>query len=176
MSGWIATDVNQLNILVERDWDRYFRVNSIEAILAEHVWEHLTQDEAATAAGLCLRYLKASGWLRIAVPDGFHPDPAYLAAVRPGGSGPGAKDHKVLYNIRSLTELLEAAGFQTRALEYFDERGQFHAHDWNPENGMVRRSARFDQRNQGGELRYTSIIVDAVKPGKARQNGVPTST
>jgi predicted SAM-dependent methyltransferase len=174
MSGWIATDVGQLNILVERDWDRYFRADSIEAILAEHVWEHLTKDEATTAAGLCFRYLKAGGWLRIAVPDGFHPDPAYLATVRPGGSGPGAKDHKVLYNIRSLTALLETSGFQTRALEYFDERGHFHAHDWKPEDGMVRRSARFDHRNRGGELRYTSIIVDAVKPEKARQNGVST--
>jgi predicted SAM-dependent methyltransferase len=49
-------------------------------------------------------------------------------------------------------------------LEYFDERGTFHYHDWSPADGMIRRSARFDSRNVGGHLAYTSIILDAKKP------------
>jgi len=162
--GWVLTDVDQLNILVDRDWRRFFAPDSIDAILAEHVWEHLSEQEGIEAARLCFKYLRPGGRLRIAVPDGLHPDPRYLDAVKPGGTGPGAEDHKVLYSCRSLQDALGKAGFQTRPLEYFDEDGHFHAAEWDPEDGMIHRSARFDDRNQNGELRYTSIIVDGVKP------------
>lgn len=162
--GWILTNVDQLNILVDRDWRRFFAPDSVDAILAEHVWEHLSAQEGIEAARLCFKYLRPGGRLRIAVPDGLHPDPKYVDAVKPGGTGPGAGDHKVLYSGRSLQDALGKAGFQTRPLEYFDEEGQFHATAWDPEDGMIHRSARFDDRNRNGELRYTSIIVDAVKP------------
>lgn len=164
MPGWILTDVTALNALVDTDWRRYFAPNSIDAILAEHVWEHLSEEEGVTAARLCLKYLRPGERLRVAVPDGLHPDLGYIDAVKPGGTGPGAMDHKVLYTFRSLQAALAKAGFQTRALEYFDEGGKFHAIDWAPEEGMIHRSARFDERNRNGELRYTSIIVDAISP------------
>lgn len=162
--GWIATDIDQLDISAERDWQRYFSPGSVDAILAEHVWEHLSWQDGAAAARLCFKYLRAGGYLRIAVPDGLHPDPQYIDAVKPGGTGPGANDHKVLYTCETLQRHLATAGFDVRALEYFDEEGQFHARTWDPADGLVRRSARFDERNQDGTLRYTSIIVDAVKP------------
>jgi predicted SAM-dependent methyltransferase len=162
--GWILTDVDQLNILLDRDWQRFFAPDSIDAILAEHVWEHLSEQAGIEAARLCFKYLRPGGRLRIAVPDGLHPDVRYVDAVKPGGTGPGAEDHKVLYSCRSLQDALGRAGFQTRPLEYFDEDRHFHATAWDPEDGMIHRSARFDDRNRNGELRYTSIIVDAVKP------------
>jgi YD repeat-containing protein len=161
--GWTLTDIEQLNVLDEHDWSAYFAPDSVDAILAEHVWEHLTAEEGARAAANCWRYLKAGARLRVAVPDGCHPDEQYREWVRPGGSGSGADDHKVLYTWRSLQELFEKAGFETRLLEYFDEQGRFHAQDWDPDDGMVRRSARYDERNRDGTLRYTSIIIDAVK-------------
>lgn len=164
LPGWILTDIDQLDILVDRDWRRFFAPNSIHAIVAEHVWEHLTTQDGIAAARLCFRYLRAGGYLRIAVPDGLHPDPLYVDAVRPGGTGDGAKDHKVLYSVHTLQHLLTAAGFETRALEYFDEDGHFHATRWNPEDGMIHRSAHHDVRNTDEGLRYTSIIVDAFKP------------
>jgi predicted SAM-dependent methyltransferase len=164
MRGWILTDREQLDVLLERDWMRYFVEGSIDAILAEHVWEHLTAEQAIDAAQRCFRYLRPGGRLRIAVPDGLHPDPQYIEAVRPGGSGPGANDHKVLYTLRTLCAVFEEAGFETRALEHFDAGGNFHAAGWNATDGTVRRSSRFDQRNEEGRLRYTSIIIDAIKP------------
>jgi predicted SAM-dependent methyltransferase len=49
-------------------------------------------------------------------------------------------------------------------LEHFDEQGVFHATEWDPLEGMIERSARFDDRNKNGTLAYTSIIIDAIKP------------
>ncbi|MCW2309960.1 class I SAM-dependent methyltransferase [Rhodobium gokarnense] len=164
LPGWISTSETVLNLLKAEDWDHQFSARRIDAILAEHVWEHLTPEEGLRAARICFEHMAPGGHLRIAVPDGCHPDPAYIEKVRVGGTGPAADDHKVLFTHRSLTALLEDVGFDVRLLEYYDDAGTFHAADWSPEDGMVFRSARFDARNRGGRLLYTSIIVDAVKP------------
>lgn len=163
--GWIQTDIEYLDLLQASDWKRFFREGSVAAILAEHVWEHLTPADGAQAAATCFRYLQPGGYLRLAVPDGCHPDPVYRERVRPGGTGPGADDHKVLYDHQSLGDLLHAAGFEVELLEYFDTTGKFHCTEWDPADGMIHRSRRFDERNQGGRLAYTSLIVDARKPG-----------
>jgi predicted SAM-dependent methyltransferase len=162
-SGWIPTEVEFLDLLNDADWSKYFTESSLRAILAEHVWEHLTEDEAVIAAGTCFRYLRSSGYLRAAVPDGLNPDPEYIDWVRVGGVGPGADDHKVLYDYRTFAAVFEAVGFRVRLLEYFDETGVFHHEDWDPEDGMIQRSMRFDRRNSCDVLRYTSLIIDAEK-------------
>ncbi len=164
-AGWIMTDREFLDLLRPRDWKRFFREDSVAAIMAEHVWEHLTIEEGSAAACTCHTYLAPGGRLRIAVPDGFHPDPDYIADVKVGGSGAGAADHKVLYNHQTLGPVLAQAGFEVEFLEYFDAAGAFHSTGWNPEDGLVRRSQRFDSRNRDGRLHYTSLIVDARKPG-----------
>lgn len=162
--GWTPTDKDVLNLLEAGDWNRFFQPDSLDAILAEHVWEHLTPGEAALAAEYCYKFLKPGGYLRIAVPDGFHPDPAYIDGVRPGGSGSGADDHKVLYTYKSFQDLFTGLGFKVSLLEYFDEHGNFHQSHWNAADGYIQRSMRFDARNAGGKPIYTSIILDARKP------------
>jgi len=164
--GWIPTEAEYLNLLKPTDWKRFFAPNSIAGILAEHVWEHLTSADGVTAAKICHQYLRPGGHLRLAVPDGFNPDPDYREQVRPGGSGAGAEDHKVLYTYETLGRLLADAGFDVDLLEYFDADGKFHFTDWNPAAGMVYRSRRFDERNRDGQLAYTSLIVDARKPAR----------
>jgi predicted SAM-dependent methyltransferase len=164
--GWLQTDIEYLNLLRPDDWERFFRKNTLQAVLAEHVWEHLTPEEGAQAATACFTYLKPGGYLRLAVPDGFNPDPAYREWVRPGGTGPGADDHKILYNHQSLSTMLEKTGFEVELLEHFDANGRFHHRDWDPEGGMIHRSRRFDERNRGGRLAYTSLVVDARKPAR----------
>ena len=161
--GWIHTEIEDVNLLVSSSWERFFERASIEAILAEHVWEHLTLEEGLQAARVCHRFLCVGGYLRIAVPDGFHPDPRYIEGVRPHGNGPGCDDHKVLYTHDSLSQLLEQVGFRVALLEHFDRQGQFHYREWNSEDGLIRRSRRFDARNQNRELAYTSVILDAKK-------------
>jgi predicted SAM-dependent methyltransferase len=162
---WLPTSIDFLNLLKESDWQRYFRPNSIDAILAEHVWEHLTAEEGLIAAKNCFQYLRPGGYIRVAVPDGLHPDPSYIEYVRVGGSGPGSDDHKVLCTYESLRSLFEAADFNVHLLEYFDEKGEFHFKEWDPENGKIHRSKLWDKRNKGGKLNYTSIIIDAFKSG-----------
>jgi predicted SAM-dependent methyltransferase len=168
--GWVSTDYEVIDLLQEDTWQRYFALDSLDAILAEHVWEHLSANDAALAARTCYRFLKAGGYLRAAVPDGFHPDPSYIEQVRPGGSGPGAGDHRVLYNYASFRDLFAAAGFEVRLYEYYDSNGCFRFNTWDPADGLIRRSKRFDERNSPQRLTYTSIIVDAVKPTGAQRS------
>lgn len=160
---WIATDIDQLNLLKPARWRRYFAEESIDALLAEHVWEHLSAADGIRAAETCYRFLKPGGYLRAAVPDGLHPNEAYREWVRPGGSGPGADDHKVLYTYQTFRQIFQSAGFTVTLLEYFDERGEFQYQAWDPQQGMIHRSSRFDKRNQEAPLSYTSLILDARK-------------
>ena len=104
------------------------------------------------------------GTLRIAVPDGYHPDKDYIDWVKVGGNGFGADDHKILYNYYIMKTKLEKVGFKVELLEYWDENGVFHFTDWSSEAGFIRRSKNNDERNQSGKLKYTSLIVDAIKP------------
>ncbi len=161
---WITTNADTLDVCRRQDWKRIFGPERADVLLAEHVWEHLSLSQARQANRNCFKFLKSGGRLRLAVPDGLHPDPKYREHVRPGGSGPGAEDHKVLYDFRSLTELLEQAGFHVDLLEYWNTTGQFIYRDWSSAEGQVRRSKRYDPRNQDGSLTYTSLIVDARKP------------
>jgi len=162
--GWVSTDREVIDLLREETWQRYFAPGSLDAILAEHVWEHLSTEDAARSARTCFRFLKPGGYLRVAVPDGLHPDPGYIEQVKPGGIGSGADDHKVLYNHDSFGELFARAGFEVKLHEYYDRNGQFQFSEWNPDDGLIRRSMRFDERNSPGHLAYTSIVLDAVKP------------
>jgi predicted SAM-dependent methyltransferase len=169
--GWIATDKAQLDLLRDADWAYYFEPNSVDAILAEHVWEHLDCSAAIVAAQNCFKYLKPGGYIRVAVPDGLHPDENYIDPdedyidyVKPGGSGAGSDDHHVLYTYRTLKTVFASVGFEITLLEYFDEHGTFHYLGWSPADGMITRSAPFDSRNRTRALAYTSIILDARKP------------
>lgn len=161
--GWISTDINTLNILNKDDWLRYFKPNSIDALLAEHVWEHFTYDDAVKGAENCFFFLKKGGYIRIAVPDGFHPHSAYIEAVKPMGFGFGADDHKVLYNYKSISAIFMRIGFKVEYLEYFNEDKQFCSKEWDARMGLIKRSKLYDDRNNDNQLKYTSIIIDAWK-------------
>jgi predicted SAM-dependent methyltransferase len=164
--GWISTEESSLNLLNPDHWRTYFGKRTIDAILAEHVWEHLTLEQGLRAARLCRKYLKPGGYLRVAVPDGNHPDHKYIEHVRPMGTGPGADDHRVLYNYKLIVSIFSKAGFEVKLLEYFDENKKFTFNHWNPDDGMIDRSMRFDERNQKTALTYTSLIIDAFAPGR----------
>jgi predicted SAM-dependent methyltransferase len=166
--GWVATDHPLVDIADLNSLKSWFEMGSVQAFLAEHVWEHLVPEQAQAAAVNCYRLLVPGGHLRIAVPDGLHPDPKYIDHVKPGGTGPGCEDHQVLHTYRSLVELLEAAGFEVCLLEWFDEEGQFHFREWDSDDGFVCRSTRYDGRNVHDPTAYTSIIADAIKPGGLR--------
>jgi predicted SAM-dependent methyltransferase len=182
-AGWIPTEREFLDLTNPAHWERAFEPGSVDAMLAEHVWEHLSPEEGLAAARTCFKYLKPGGTLRIAVPDGLHPDPAYIDLVKAdaGGEVPtygptgNAQNHKALYTYSTLRDLFERAGFRVVLYEYFDEAGVFHCQDWDPQAGTIWRSKRFDPRNETGPLAsvypgtlddylsFSSLVLDAVK-------------
>ena len=166
--GWINTGIKEINLLDKTTFDEFgVTKNSLTHILAEHVWEHLTYEEGILAAKNCKEYLKDNGRLRIAVPDGFHPDYKYINSVKPGGTGLSAKQHKILYNYRLLLDVFIDAGFYSfDLLEFWDEKKEFHFMLWKPEDGFIKRSKRFDSRNKIKQLSYTSLIIDVFKEKK----------
>lgn len=160
-SGWLATDLPVLDALKERDWSGIFRPGDVDRILAEHVIEHWTEEELRQFLRAVRPYLSRKGRIRVAVPDGSHPDPSYIDEVKPGGAGLGADDHKVLHTLASMTVILSDEGYGAEPLEYFDEQGHFHHLAWSPEDGFIMRSADHDDRNRVKPLSYTSLILDA---------------
>lgn len=158
--GWFSTDYDILNITSSRDWKMFFTPGSIDKLLCEHVLEHLSQTECTITLQHCYRYLKRGGVFRIAVPDGYRKDAEYVAEVSPPKDG-----HKMLFTIDNLVPLLEDIGFHVIPLEYFDAKEIFHFFPWDERDGYIERSFRFDtqEKFRRGDLRYTSLIVDAKK-------------
>jgi predicted SAM-dependent methyltransferase len=165
--GWIATHKEQLDLLRREDWEQSFGTRRVDALLCEHVWEHLTEAEGRFAAALCYEFLKPGGYLRCAVPDAHFPDEEYQRTVQVGGPGPpehSAADHKIVYGYRLFADVFAGAGFAVDLLEYCDEQGRFHYNQWSPEAGPIYRSLLSDHRNREGKLGFVSLIVDAKKP------------
>lgn len=159
---WVCTNYEELDVENSRDWEFLFGERKATNLLAEHVWEHLSNPDIANKNAF--NHLCVGGRLRIAVPDGFHPDPNYIDHVRPGGSGAGADDHKHLWNYKTLSESLTRAGFTVMLLEYWDESGKFNDREvWLPKDGLIKRCRLFDERNKDGNPNYTSLIIDAFK-------------
>jgi predicted SAM-dependent methyltransferase len=164
--GWTSLQQADLDITNRFQWARRFAPASLDAVLAEHVFEHLTLAEGYAAARNCFEYLKRGGYLRVAVPDGLHPDPQYIAWVRPG-DGWNGDDHKELYDYRNLSKLLTKSGFTVRLLEWWDESGDLHINEWSQDLGNISRcyghwyTSLF--LNSVVCSQYTSLIIDAFK-------------
>lgn len=165
--GWIPTQREELDLLIDSTWVRYFQGELAKALLCEHVFEHLSLEEGKRAAGIIYRYLKPGGFIRLAVPDAYFPNEEYQRTAQVGGPGPKdhpAADHKIVYNYRLLKEVFEEAGFEVRLLEYHDEEGNFHIDEWDVEKAPIYRSSKLDHRNRDGTIRFASLIIDAIKP------------
>lgn len=164
--GWLHTEEDELNLLKRSSWRENFKEESISAVVAEHVWEHLTYEEGLSAARLVRDYLMIGGHIRCAVPDGYFPNEEYQRIVQVGGPGPEdhpAFTHKIVYTYQTLQSLFKEADFKVNLLEYFDEQGVFHTSDWKKEDGVIYRSSKYDPRNQGDGPHFPSLIIDATK-------------
>ncbi|GGO34408.1 class I SAM-dependent methyltransferase [Deinococcus humi] len=165
--GWIPTQQEQLDLLDRTSWAAWFGGRRADALLCEHVWEHLSEAEGRAAARVCFEFLKPGGVLRVAVPDAHFPEAEYQRTVQVGGPGPAdhpAADHRIVYDAPLLADVFTGAGFSVELLEYCDAQGQFHFKDWDMDAGPIYRSLRMDHRNVGGRLGFVSIVLDAIKP------------
>jgi predicted SAM-dependent methyltransferase len=159
---WLPTNIENLNLLEIASFENLFGDKKADRFLAEHVFEHISYDDALIALKNCNKYLKKGGAVRIAVPDGLHPNPDYINMVKPGGHGEGAHDHKLLYDYKTLSKAFEESGYRVNLLEYYDENGQFHFNEWDSKDGHIIRSKRYDKRFNE-PLGYSSLIVEGIK-------------
>ena len=166
--GWYSTNEDWLDITKAEHWRDVFKGRRIVThVLAEHVFEHLTRDECRIALAHIGKHMEKGGRIRVAVPDGNHPDNDYLAHVGVGGIGDDAADHKQLLTIETLNALMTEAGFRTDHIEGYDEQGLLIRKDYSAEDGFVCRS----RANAPPEIRKrwgftdagTSLIVDGIK-------------
>jgi len=159
---WLPTNIENLNLLEIASFENLFGDKKADRFLAEHVFEHISYDDALIALKNCNKYLKKGGAVRIAVPDGLHPNPDYINMVKPGGHGEGAHDHKLLYDYKTLSKAFEESGYRVNLLEYYDENGKFHFNEWDSKDGHIIRSKRYDKRFNE-PLGYSSLIVEGIK-------------
>ncbi len=165
--GWAALQEDELDLLNRKSFESFFGEKRAEAMMAEHVWEHMTEEEGVIAAKNCFDYLKDGGYLRVAVPDANFRNDEYQNMVQVGGPGPKdhpAYSHRIVYDYKVFVSIFKRAGFEVELLEWCDEQGDFHYQYWNEQDGKIGRSYRFDTRNDGEKLGMVSIIVDAKKP------------
>ncbi len=161
--GWFSTDKSVLDITKRSDFEKYFKEKKISRILAEHVLEHLTDSDLKSMAKNFAEFSSDDINIRIAVPDGNHKNQNYIDAVKPGGHGSGADDHKHLFTYESLAKYFTDAGFVANYLEYWDNNNNFITKYKKDENGFIERSLINDSRNADGNPNYTSIIIDFKK-------------
>jgi predicted SAM-dependent methyltransferase len=165
--GWIATNKEQLDLCQRKDWVASFSERRVDALLCEHVWEHLTESEGRCAASICYEFLKPGGFLRCAVPDANFPNEDYQRMVQVGGPGPAdhpGAGHKIVYDYKLFSDVFTSAGFKVDWLEYCDETGRFHYNQWSLEEAPIYRSLLSDHRNKDGKIGFTSLIIDAIRP------------
>lgn len=161
--NWISSEKHTLDVTKNESWEDFFQPNEIDNILAEHVFEHFTIEDTENSLKNIHKYLKKNGCFRIAVPDGNFPSKEYIDWVKPYGKAPGADTHTILYNYKTLLEVLKKNKFKCRLIEYYDENSNFHPNYNYDFNGYVHRSSRNDNRNSSKKLNYTSLIIDAYK-------------
>lgn len=158
---WINTDLPQFDITNASHWEFIFGNVKISNLFAEHVFEHLTKEQIIMALTLAHKYMSDTGVFRIAIPDRNNKDSLYQEATKPGGTGPGADDHKVFLNIHDCEELAKATSFRILPLEYFDNDSSFHFVDFDSDKGDVTRS-RKNNYHYEPVPKYTSLIFDLV--------------
>ncbi len=188
--GWQHFPQSELDVTRDEDWLAHFKPGTIDNILAEHVWEHLTWTQAQIATKNCFRFLRPGGRIRLAVPDTLHASQYIVDAVSATGSQAAEHNHLVDYNYQLMRKLLSGNGFDVQLLDWWDEQGNFHSHYTDGDgNGYIMRSyvnwpkhpnvyrepavhqkivqsvpealrANFVER----DISHTSLIVDGFKP------------
>ena len=166
--GWFSSNEEWLDISNPLHWQRLFsNKRNLSNAVAEHVFEHLTVKEMERALFLIHKYLIKQGTLRIAVPDGNHPDREYRENTGIKGIGPDAKDHKQFIKYEFIKELLESKGFRCKLIEGFLSDGKLVNNKLKIDLGFINRSRSNKKFIFPKEWNFkdsnTSLIIDATK-------------
>jgi len=166
--GWYSTNEEWLDVSNPEHWKRLFKgKDNLKCVMAEHVFEHLTEKEMRIAIKLIHKYLYKNGHLRIAVPDGNHPNPEYRLNTGINGIGPDAADHKQFITYEFMKMTLENNGFECQIKEGYLDDGNLVESYLDNNLGFIMRSRRnFLFKKNSIKTFYdsnTSLIVDATK-------------
>jgi len=166
--NWYSSNEQWLDISNASHWKRLFKKeNTINLMLSEHVFEHLTYKELSVALKLIYKYLRINGRIRIAVPDGNNPNLQYIKNININGIGADAKDHKQLLNYEILYDLLIKNNFEPILIEGFINN-KLILDEYDDSYGYIIRSRKRKYKiNNDREWNFpdsnTSLIIDAIK-------------
>ncbi len=131
LPGWVNIDLLRPGRKLELYWDLRrglpFKDHSVDAIFAEHLFEHLTYEQGVALMRGCSRVLVPGGVLRIGVPDLDRYVASYLGQddlidrVRPGrptralalGEIFFLYGHRCMYDFETLERACMESGFPT---------------------------------------------------------------
>jgi predicted SAM-dependent methyltransferase len=130
IEGWVNVDIAAapgIDIVLDVTAELPFPTASADAILAEHLIEHLPREDALRFLTECHRVLEPGGVLRLSTPDGgrylrsYAGDRAFLERMRAPGEVLDfdvinrlmrwAGEHLWIYDAESLRDLVRRAGF-----------------------------------------------------------------
>ena len=158
-SGWISTEQDFFDLTDQDTMSRFLWKSKVDAYLLEHVLEHLSVDDSVLALSLLANTLKPDGYIRIAVPDGNHPDDVHLRYV--GIDGPD--DHKHLWRVGDFERISANLGLKLTALEYCDELHIRRKIQQLDDRGLITRrflNLNSDHSNWQSSIGPSSLIVD----------------
>lgn len=166
--GWYSTNEEWLDVSNSKDWHILFKdKNIVSKVVAEHVFEHLSEKKMRYAINLIYKYLKKDGTLRIAVPDGNHPDPIYRSYTGIKGLGADASDHKQFIKYEFIRDILIECGFKANIKEGYLMNGKLVRSDISSELGFIKRTRSNKNLNKNYGWNFidsnTSLIIDAIK-------------
>lgn len=147
----------------------------VDAVLSEHFFEHLTTTDAEDVMKEVRRVMKPGARFRIAVPDMLHP--CYAQSLAAGRDLTNYR-HQSIWTYQTLSAALFRTGFaRIDLLHYWEEGGVFHERPINfRRHGHVKRCPAHDRRNRQeneyGELRITSLIVDAFTERRGKSTTI----
>jgi predicted SAM-dependent methyltransferase len=139
LAGWVNIDLLRPGRRLDLYWDLRrglpFPSARVDAIFAEHLFEHLTHDDGSALVRECLRVLRPGGVLRIGVPDLDRYIASYLGQddlidrVRPGrptraialGETFFLYGHRCMYDFETLERTCIDAGFAAVERSAFGE-------------------------------------------------------
>ncbi len=166
--GWYSTNEQWLDITKEEDWTKVFSDKKIITnVVAEHVFEHLTKEQCLKSLQNIHKHMIQGGRVRIAVPDGYNPDPDYLRHVGIAGIGDDAADHKQLLNVDVLKQLFADIGFEPNHVEGYTKDGTLITNEFLDDEGFIYRSRKHSTEKRRQRWAFadaeTSLIVDGIK-------------
>ena len=159
--NFIVTNINNHNfdILDVSSMKQFIKGRPVGKYMTEHVFEHLSYNDAKKGFQNMYVTLIDGGRVRICVPDGYLPSVTYQEYIKVGN----AFDHKMVWTIDNLKPLLEKVGFEVVPLEYWNKDGtERYTGKWDDKDGYLQRTSK-ERTDTYDNILHTSLSLDAFK-------------